>query len=129
METSFRPFDPWNSTTPWRRANSVSSPPFPTPSPGWMRVPRWRTMIEPAGTAWPANTLTPSRLDLESRPFLVEPPPFLCAMAVTQGSRRPVSGLVPRGLFGLGLFGLGLFGLGLFGLGLFDLGLFGLLRR
>ena len=29
-------------------ANSVSSPPRPTFSPGWNRVPRWRTMIDPA---------------------------------------------------------------------------------
>ena len=32
------------------RANSVSSPPRPTPSPGWNLVPRWRTRISPALT-------------------------------------------------------------------------------
>ena len=31
-------------------AKSVSSPPLPTPRPGWIFVPRWRTMIEPAVT-------------------------------------------------------------------------------
>src|SRR4051794_21925350 len=38
-------------------------------------------MMDPAGTTWPAKTLTPSRLALESRPFLEEPRPFLCAIA------------------------------------------------
>ena len=39
-----------NSTCPWTRANRVSSPPRPTPSPGWKCVPRCRTMISPAFT-------------------------------------------------------------------------------
>ena len=37
-------------------------------------------MIAPARTFSPAKTLTPSRLAAESRPFLEEPSPFLCAM-------------------------------------------------
>src|SRR3712207_68088 len=37
-------------------------------------------MIAPAVTGWPANTWTPSRLAAESRPFLDEPRPFLCAI-------------------------------------------------
>src|SRR3954468_21485899 len=37
-------------------------------------------MIEPACTGWPAKTFTPSRLAAESRPFLDEPRPFLCAI-------------------------------------------------
>src|SRR5579884_1864936 len=45
-----------------------------------MRVPRCRTMMEPPGTSWPPNTLTPSRCAFESRPFLELPKPFLCAM-------------------------------------------------
>src|SRR6266498_4035818 len=45
-----------------------------------MRVPRWRTMIEPAVTAWPPKAFTPSRLEFESRPLRDEPPPFLCAI-------------------------------------------------
>src|SRR5947208_2296076 len=53
---------------------------MPTPSPGLKRVPRWRTMISPPVTAWPANTLTPRRLALESRPLREEPRPFLCAI-------------------------------------------------
>src|SRR3954471_12858286 len=37
-------------------------------------------MISPPVTAWPANTLTPRRLGLESRPLRLEPRPFLCAI-------------------------------------------------
>src|SRR5690606_28329285 len=64
------------------RAKSVSSPPRPTFSPGWKRVPRWRTMIEPAGTSVPSNTFTPRRCAWESRPFRVEPPPFVFDMSL-----------------------------------------------
>src|SRR6478752_7300065 len=38
-------------------------------------------MIAPAVTVSPANTFTPSRFAFESRPFLEEPSPFLCATA------------------------------------------------
>src|SRR5580658_2791846 len=69
-----------NSTTPVTRAKRVSSLPQPTFSPGLMRVPRWRTMIDPPGTNCPPKTFTPSRCALESRPFLELPSPFLCAM-------------------------------------------------
>ncbi len=48
--TSLRPWRSPNLTLPSARAKSVSSPPLPTFSPGWMRVPRWRTMIVPAVT-------------------------------------------------------------------------------
>src|SRR5947209_2341934 len=54
---------------------------MPAPSPGLKRVPRWRTMISPPVTVWPANTLTPRRLAFESRPLRDEPRPFLCAIA------------------------------------------------
>src|SRR4051794_4085893 len=37
-------------------------------------------MISPPVTVWPANTLTPRRFALESRPLRLEPRPFLCAM-------------------------------------------------
>src|SRR3954451_1490167 len=67
-------------TAPSVRANSVSSPPRPTPSPGWKWVPRWRTMISPVPTIWPPKRLTPRRWALESRPLRVEDAPFLCAM-------------------------------------------------
>src|SRR5687768_6347046 len=67
-------------TWPSISANSVSSPPRPTFSPGWILVPRWRTMIVPAVTVSPPKRLTPSILGFESRPLLDEPPPFLCAM-------------------------------------------------
>src|SRR5271165_4116263 len=69
-----------NSTVPVTLANSVSSLPQPTLSPGFSLVPRWRTMIEPPGTNWPPKTFTPNRWALESRPFLELPNPFLCAM-------------------------------------------------
>src|SRR6185437_12844604 len=65
------------STLPARLAKIVSSFPIPTPSPGWNLVPRWRTMISPPVTAWPANTFTPRRLAFESRPLRLDPSPFL----------------------------------------------------
>src|SRR3954469_20997817 len=53
---------------------------MPTPAPGWNLVPRWRTMISPPVTVWPANTFTPRRWAFESRPLRLEPRPFLCAI-------------------------------------------------
>src|SRR6185437_12617885 len=38
-------------------------------------------MISPALTSWPPNLLTPSRWALESRPFLLDEAPFLCAIS------------------------------------------------
>src|SRR5262249_41218898 len=76
-----RPLRPvLNSTVPGRVAKIVSSRPIPVPGPGLKRVPRWRTMISPPVTVWPAKTLTPSRFALESRPLRLEPNPFLCAI-------------------------------------------------
>src|ERR1035441_10508006 len=69
-----------NSTTPVTLANSVSSLPNPTFSPGLIGVPRCRTMIDPPGTSCPPQRFTPRRCALESRPFLELPKPFLCAM-------------------------------------------------
>src|SRR5664279_5798740 len=43
-------------------------------------IPRWRTMIEPAGTSWPSPTFTPSRWPTESRPFFELEPAFLWAI-------------------------------------------------
>src|SRR5207248_6560230 len=77
-----------NSTVPAARAYRVSSLPMPTPSPGLKRVPRWRTMISPPVTVWPANTFTPRRLALESRPLRLEPRPFLCAIAASASDLR-----------------------------------------
>src|SRR6185295_15271667 len=54
---------------------------MPAPSPGLNLVPRWRTMISPPVTVSPANTFTPRRFALESRPLRLEPRPFLCAMS------------------------------------------------
>src|SRR3954453_4370704 len=85
MSTSLRPLRDPNFTDPSERANRVSSPPRPTFSPGWIRVPRWRTMIAPARTAVPSNTFTPRRLDWESRPFLVEPPPLVLDIVCAPG--------------------------------------------
>jgi len=50
-EATRRPRDERYRTTPGTRAKSESSPPFPTPGPGWILVPRWRTMMEPAFTS------------------------------------------------------------------------------
>src|SRR5687768_13766962 len=63
-------------------AKIVSSLPMPTPAPGLKRVPRWRTMISPPVTFWPANTFTPRRFASESRPLRLDPNPFLCAISV-----------------------------------------------
>src|SRR5690348_15702990 len=54
---------------------------MPTLVPGCTRVPRWRTRIWPALTRSPPYTLTPRRLDCESRPLRELPPAFLCAIA------------------------------------------------
>lgn len=48
-------------------------------------VPSCRMMMPPAFTGWPPYTLTPRRLDCESRPFLVLPAPFLCAASMVRG--------------------------------------------
>src|SRR3954464_4710510 len=80
MATTRRPRLTPNSTAPVARANSVSSLPRPTNSPGWKWVPRCRTMISPAFTNWPPNRLTPSRCEFESRPLRLLDAPFLCAM-------------------------------------------------
>src|ERR1700693_2560229 len=71
-------------------ANSVSSLPRPTLSPGKNFVPRWRTRMEPPVTSSPPNRLTPRRCELESRPLREEPCPFLCAMGFLLRSFDPV---------------------------------------
>src|SRR5690606_33495505 len=81
MLTTLRPPFAPNSTAPADRANSVSSPPRPTLTPGWKWVPRWRTMISPALTTWPPKRFTPRRCALESRPLRVDDAPFLCAIS------------------------------------------------
>src|SRR5579862_3373351 len=70
-----------NTTIPDTFANSVSSLPSPTLSPGLKHVPRCRTRIDPPVTSSPPNRFTPSRCALESRPFLELPRPFLCAIS------------------------------------------------
>src|SRR6478736_3134933 len=82
MSMTLRPRRVPKVTAPGARANSVSSPPRPTFTPGWKCVPRWRTMISPALTTCPPNRLTPSRWALESRPLRELEAPFLCAMSV-----------------------------------------------
>ena len=49
---------------PSTSANSVWSRPMPTLVPAWNLVPRWRTMIEPAGTIWPPIDLDAEHLGL-----------------------------------------------------------------
>src|SRR3972149_5168303 len=66
----------------------VKSRPRPTLLPGWMWVPRCRTMIVPGRTASPSKRLTPSRFALLSRPFFVLLPAFLCAIVYSLGSAR-----------------------------------------
>ena len=76
----------------------------PRALPGVEPRPRWRQMIEPACTCWPANTFTPRRLAWESRPLREEPSPFLCAIEAVslleldpldldQAQARPVADL------------------------------------
>src|ERR671916_1289084 len=83
METVLRPRRVPKVTAPGARAKSVSSPPRPTPRPGWKWVPRWRTMISPALTTWPPKRLTPRRCAFESRPLREDEAPFLCAMSAS----------------------------------------------
>src|SRR6476620_9493393 len=108
MTETTRPRRPvLNSRTPGALAKIVSSLPMPTPSPGRKRVPRWRTMISPPVTAWPAKTFTPRRWALESRPLREEPRPFLCAIAdlrdLDAGQLLAVAGPAPVAALGLEL--------------------------
>src|SRR5204863_6258654 len=57
----------------------------PALSPGRKRRPRCRTMMVPPVTRLPSCALTPSRCELESRPFRELPCPFLCAIDVYLG--------------------------------------------
>src|SRR5438132_13483088 len=52
-------------------------------------------MISPPETLWPANTFTPSIFGFESRPFRLDPSPFLCAIAgpLPRGLRTALCGL------------------------------------
>src|SRR4051812_7291207 len=71
---------------------------MPTPSPALKRVPRWRTMISPPVTVCPANTFTPRRFALESRPLRLEPRPFLCAISLAPLLRADRGDADPRQL-------------------------------
>src|SRR3954447_14307125 len=88
------------STTPGRVAKIVWSRPRPVPSPGRKRVPRWRTMISPPLTRWPANTLTPSIFGVESRPLRDEPSPFLWAIYEPSFFARDFAAGFRAGFFG-----------------------------
>src|SRR4051812_29172445 len=81
MLTVLRPRFAPNSTEPAASANSVSSLPRPTFTPGWNLVPRWRIRISPAFTTWPPYRFTPRYWAFESRPLRELDAPFLCAMA------------------------------------------------
>src|SRR5262245_35881219 len=81
MLTVLRPRLVPNWTLPAAKANSVSSPPRPTRSPGWNLVPPWRTRISPALTSWPPKRFTPRRWAAESRPLRELDAPFLCAIS------------------------------------------------
>ena len=62
-------------------------------------VPSCLTMMPPAPTDWPPYTFTPRRLDTESRPFFVDPAPFLCAASIgtTAGLKRAGAGRAAKG--------------------------------
>src|SRR3954453_14638332 len=53
---------------------------MPAPSPALKRLPRWRTMISPPVTVWPAKTFPPRRLGFELRPVGEGPRPFVGAL-------------------------------------------------
>ena len=96
MSTRRRPLRLPKRTWPSTRANSVSSWPRPTPVPGWKRVPRWRTIIDPAVTDVPSKILTPRRWALLSRPLRVLPPPLVLDIwSGLPGDRRHLNGGVP----------------------------------
>src|SRR3989338_5482812 len=66
----------------WRRAQRrAARPARPTPPPAFKGVPRWRRRMEPACTHCPPKRLPPSRCPALSRPLLLLPWPFLCALA------------------------------------------------
>ena len=74
----------------FQQAHTLRFPPswiaclaVPSPCCRLTCVPSCRTMIPPALTGWPPQTFTPRRFETESLPFLVEPPPFLCAASIT----------------------------------------------
>lgn len=69
-----------NSTTPSVSAKSVSSSALFTPLPALNFEPLCLMMMLPAFTVCEPKILTPSRFEIESRPRLVEPPAFLCAI-------------------------------------------------
>src|SRR5277367_4182722 len=52
----------------------------------------------PPVTSWPPKRLMPSRCPCESRPFVEEPPPFLCAMTHSFSDIRNVR-IVGAGLY------------------------------
>ncbi len=67
-------------TIPSTKAKRESSPARLTFLDGCHFVPRWRTKILPAVTNSPSQALMPRRWEWESRPFRVDPCPFLCAI-------------------------------------------------
>ena len=77
-----------NLTIPTVKENNVSSAARLTFSPGKNFVPRWRIKIEPALALSPANSFTPSLLDIESRPSFVEPEAFVLDMLVVAHELR-----------------------------------------
>src|SRR5918996_3263297 len=98
-------------TVPSAVAKTVSSPPLPTFSPGWIRVPRWRTRIDPDVTNSPSNTLDPSRFAFESRPFLDEPPAFVLDISHSF-SEDLLAGFFAAGFFAAGFLAVGFFAAG-----------------
>ncbi len=71
-----------NFTFPVPAAYRVSSFPFFTFFPGLIFVPLCLMRIVPGVTVCPSPTFAPRYFGLLSRPSLVEPPAFLCAICV-----------------------------------------------
>src|SRR5271168_5377223 len=88
-----RPLPPLSSksTMPSIIAKRESSLARPTFLPALYCVPRWRIRMLPPVTACPPKRLMPSRWPCESRPFVDDPPPFLCAMRSSKKHARCVA--------------------------------------
>jgi hypothetical protein len=73
-------------TSPSLNANKVKSFPWPTPTPAWNLFPNCLTMMFPASHFCSPNSFTPRYFAFESRPFLTDPVPFLCAASIVNAN-------------------------------------------
>lgn len=84
-----------NSTTPSLSEIIVSSAVRLVFFPARNTVPLWRIIISPFPTDCPPKTFTPSLLEIESRPNLVDPPAFL--VAILDKTTKPIDSLIAKG--------------------------------